>query len=48
MERAERNLAPHERTGIVQIGQYLSEVKERLGHGRPRTAFAGHGRHLEA
>jgi hypothetical protein len=36
LERAERihNLARMTATGIVQIGQYLAEVKERLGHGR--------------
>ena len=35
-ERAERihNLARMTATSIVQIGQYLSEVKERLGHGK--------------
>lgn len=35
-EREERihNLARMTATGIVQIGQYLSEVKERIGHGR--------------
>jgi Protein of unknown function (DUF3102) len=28
------NLARMTAAGIVQIGQYLTEVKERLGHGR--------------
>jgi hypothetical protein len=36
LERTERihNLARMTATGIVQIGQYLSEVKARLGHGK--------------
>lgn len=36
LERTERihNLARMTAAGIVQIGQYLTEVKERLGHGR--------------
>lgn len=42
-ERAERihNLARMTATGIVQIGQYLTEVKERLAHGQFRQWIEG-------